>query len=381
MAETALQQERVQIRADLLAGRVPKRVFVTGLITLEAACGYAGVDLHRAHYDLALMEKAYTAICRDFYFDALPLLNIRHPVVYEILGAKNWVLASNGAIQHPEIEPMAAEDYDDFIADPEGVINGRILPRVCEKLGHGADDKVLEEAMFAWNWSNAAHGEIFAQLEESFGYAPGFITGTIAEAPFDFLADQFRGFKGITVDCRRMPDKVEAAVEKILPMMVRKALPKRIRPGDINFMPLHLAPYINMKAFERLYWPTMKALVEEVDRQGVHYYIFAEQNWMRYLDHLATLPPSAILRFEDGDPRRVKETCGKDHIISGFYDTTITLTRSKEACIDEAKRLVDTCAPGGRFYFSLNKSIMDIRSIDPKKFQAVLDWLYINTNY
>ena len=47
-------EERFQIRSDLLAGKIPKRIFVNPMFTLEAACGYAGVDLLKTHYDMEL---------------------------------------------------------------------------------------------------------------------------------------------------------------------------------------------------------------------------------------------------------------------------------------------------------------------------------------
>ena len=103
-------EERLQVRNDTLAGKVPKRIFVSASFSIEAACSYAGVSLAKAHYDLEIVEKAYDSICKDFYSDNMPVGNLRFPLAYQILGAKNWILATNGAVQHPEIATMQAED-------------------------------------------------------------------------------------------------------------------------------------------------------------------------------------------------------------------------------------------------------------------------------
>lgn len=382
-AVKAKQAERIQIREDTLAGKTPKRAFIVGNYTLDMCCGYAGVDLRRAHYDMDLQYKAFSAVCRDFYSDSYPCENMRFAGAYQIAGAKNWVLSSTGTIQHPEIETMYAEDYDDFIKDPYATIVERFLPRVCAHFDAPAPRQALTMAKFvdAWDWYKSNNGAIVAALTDEMGYSDEFIRGQLAAAPFDFLADQLRGFKAILMDCRRVPDKVEAAVNAILPLMLKSALPASARPGDINLMPLHLAPYMNQKTFERLYWPSMEKLIVECDKQGVGYNIFAEQDWTRYADWLARLPASTIVRFEDGDRKLLKETVGKNHVIGGFFDATITLTRTKEECVDEAKRLFETCGEGGRFYFCLNKGIMDINSIDVKKYQAVLDWVHTSAVY
>lgn len=96
----ALATERQQLRADLLAHRVPKRVPIYVSFTLEACCSHAGVDLMQSHYDFALREKAFESVCRDFYSDVCPVFDKRYPTAYQILGARNWVLGSGGAVQH-----------------------------------------------------------------------------------------------------------------------------------------------------------------------------------------------------------------------------------------------------------------------------------------
>lgn len=378
-----LQQERLALRQDLVDHKIPARVPIILRFSADAACGMAGVDLMRAHYDIELMEKAYTAVCDAFFSDAIPVSNIRYPASYQLLGARNWVLSSTGVMQHPEIEVLTVEEYDEYTAAPYTTIVDKLLPRVCGALDGEASERMLNFARSyeSYQRDSAAYGALMGRMAQKYGYAPGMVKGTQVEAPFDFVADQLRGFKGILIDVRKCPDKVEAAAEATLPLMVKLGTPTRVLPGATNFCPLHLAPYINMKAFERLWWPTFKAMCEELDAIGVATNHYCEQDFTRYGEHLAQLPASNSFLFEDGDYTHLKATAGKDHVIGGFYDPMITLTKSRDECIDEAKRLLDVCMEGGKYYFAFDKTVMDIKSIDVGKLADVVEWVHQNATY
>jgi len=376
-------EERFQIRSDLLAGKIPKRIFVNPMFTLEAACGYAGVDLLKTHYDMELREKAFDAICKDFYSDSVPVLDLRYPESYQILGARNWVLASNGVVQHPEIVTMEADEYDEYIANPYDAIMEKFLPRVCTELDTDpvSRSQVMAKAYYSYKKSKDGTFGLIFKMAHKYGLSPGFITGALIQAPFDFVSDQLRSFKEIHMDLRRRPEKLKAACEATLPLMLRRAIPRVIPPGTINFIPLHLHPYISMENFEKYYWPTLKELVEECDKVGIACTIFAEGQVDRYAEHFASLPKSTILWVEEADYAHYKQTFGKEHLMGGFFNPTITLAKSKEECIDVVKRMIDVCAPGGNFYFGFDRGIIDIKSIDVPKLQAVLEWVGTNTNY
>ncbi|MDL2214072.1 uroporphyrinogen decarboxylase [Clostridia bacterium OttesenSCG-928-O13] len=379
-----LLQERLELREDLVAHKVPGRVPMYLRFSAEAACGLAGVDLMRAHYDIELMEKAYTAVCDTFVSDANPCSNIRFPASYQLLGARNWILSSSGVMQHPEIEIMQAEEYDEYTAEPYTFIVEKLLPRACGALDKSPAENMLAfaRAQDSYRQDSAKHGAVMAKLNQKYGYGPGMaVGGGMIEAPFDFLADQLRGFKGILMDVRKRPEKIEEAIEATLPLMVKLGTPAKIAPGATNFCPLHLAPYINGKAFERLWWPSFLEMSKQLDAKGVGINHYCEQDFTRYGEFLAQMPTSNSFLFEDGDYAQLKKTAGKDHVIGGFYDPTITLVKTKEECIDAAKRLLDVCMEGGQYYFAFDKTVMDSKSIDTPKLVAVVEWVRDNAKY
>ncbi|MDR3160895.1 MAG: hypothetical protein LBU28_04700 [Spirochaetaceae bacterium] len=378
-----LYEDHLKIREDLLAGRIPKRLFIRLTFTLEAACGLAGLDLCRAHYDPEIKNKAMRSICETFYSDTFPIENVRFPAVYQTLGAKNWVMSSNGMMQHPEITSFTPDDYESFIENPYAVILEKVLPKICKAL---EGDKFHAALAFAKAYNlflqtAGQEGASIAEISKEFGYVPGWFVGGFCEAPFDFIADQLRGFKGINIDVRRCPDLLERVVNAALPLMLKLAIPRKVPLNHIVFIPLHLAPYLRPKDFERLYWPSFEKLVSTCADTGIRSFLFAEVDWTPYVSFLEKLPKGTIIQFERGDYKKIKETFGNKHVFGGFFDPTMTLTHSKEECIDWVKRMLDVCAPGGGFYFGFDRHVLDIKSIDVKKLQAVCDYVHLNTNY
>jgi hypothetical protein len=379
----ALAQERDQLFADVFEGRIPKRVPLLSLLPLEFAIEYAGKDLMEAQWNTTMLEEIGDKVCREIPSDIMPLFNIRFPSVFKILGSKNFVMGSNGFLQHPEVEGLAVEDYDAMIASPYDCIIEKVLPKLYTELNTDSMKKalVLAKAFKAYHDEMANTAIVSAKLTAKYGFANlPFATG-MCEAPFDFLSDQLRGFKGIAFDVRRIPEKVEAAVEALLPLMIKMGQPPVQIKYGATFIPLHLAPYLRTKDFEKLYWPTFKRLVEGLREKGITATIFAEQDWMRYLDYLLELPENTRIWFEYGDPKLAKEKLGKKHIIQGFYPITLLKTGTKQECIDKAKEIIDILAPGGKYVFSYDKTPVTADSVNLENLRAVSEYVMNNANY
>jgi hypothetical protein len=379
----AMTNERNQMFRDLFSGKTPKRVPISNPATQDFAIQYAGLDLAECQWDLTKLEPVYDKFCQDFVTDTYPGGSIRIPSHYQILGSTPIVMSSSGYMQHPEVVGLLADEYDEFIASPYDCIVEKVLPRLFTEL-NGAPGKVamaLAKAMRAQSDDLAYLGTIRAKMNAKYGYAT--MIGALTEAPFDFMADFLRSFKGISGDVRRYPDKIAAACEAVLPLMIKKGtLPNPAMLG-YTFIPLHMAPYLRDKDFATLYWPTFKKLVETMAGMGQNVQLFVEQDWMRYLDYLYELPENTIMRFEYGDPKLVKEKLGKKHIISGFYPITLLQTGTKQQCVDKAKELMDILAPGGKYWFQADKSVINFEAKGPvaENMRAVLEYVHENGTY
>lgn len=382
--KTALAQERTQLFSDVLEGRIPKRVPVYGFIQNEFAIQYAGYDLTVAQWDSDLFEVVVDKICQDFFTDNVPVMTVRYPSIYRLLGSRNWIMGSGGLIQHPEVEGLKQEEYDEFIASPFDCIVNKVLPRLYSELD--TTDSASKAIALAKGFKcfNDEFGNQFAQaarLKEKYGFADANLFGTICESPLDFLTDQMRGFKGISLDIRRIPDKVEAAVNAVTPWVIKMGMQPFPAKNTCTFIPLHMAPFMREKDFARLWWPGFKKQVYALREAGFQSFIYCEQDWTRYVDYLAELPERTVLFFEDGDPKKIKEKLGEKHVITGFYPQTLLKTGTKQQCIDKAKELVDILAPGGGYIFNMDKVLITANSVKPENLQAVYEYVATNTNY
>jgi Uroporphyrinogen decarboxylase (URO-D) len=379
-----LQEERTQLFKDLFDGKIPKRVPININFSLEFAIQYSGKDLAKSQWDTSELEEIYEKVCTDFVTDTNPAgLQLRNPLLYKTLGARNFIMGSSGFMQHPEIHGLEASEYDEFINSPYDCIMEKILPRIYTEL----DTKPGQRSIAFAKAFKAYHDElmrdlgVIGNLTEKYGYSPLGGIGQMTEAPFDFVADQLRGFKNITMDIRRMPSKVEAACEAVTSVMIKQGTPPNPSKYGATFIPLHMAPFLREKDFSRFYWPTFKETVDSMYEKGQPSLLFVEHDWMRFLDYLYDLPENTRMMFEYGDPKTVKEKLGDKHILTGFYPTGLLKTGTKEQCIDKAKEILDIMAPGGKYYFSFDKVIITADSVNIDTLQAVLQYVAENGKY
>ncbi|KPU43575.1 uroporphyrinogen decarboxylase (URO-D) [Oxobacter pfennigii] len=379
-----LAQERTRLFQDLKRGFIPKRVPISVGYGKEFCLLYAGHDLLEGQWNSAFWESAFDKVCQEFISDTLPVSSFRFPAAFQILESKQFVMSSSGFMQHPEVIGMEPEEYDELIKAPYDFIVSKVLPRVFAALDTDPTTRsiVFAKAMKSFLDDFAVYGGITGKLRQKYGYAISSpLSGGFTLAPLDIIADWARGFTGIVTDIRRFPEKVEAACEAVVPIALKMGIPPKPSIDGTTFIPLHMGPFMREKDFAKFYWPTFKKVVQALADSGQGVSIFVEQNWMRFIDYLYELPENTQMKFEYGDPKLVKDKLGKKHILSGFYPVTLLKTGTKEQCIDKAKELIDILAPGGRYWFDFDKSVLVPENVNLENLKAVLQYVYENTNY
>ena len=373
-----LSKERLAIYRDIYRGNVPARVPVSNPLSLDAMVQYAGANVAEIYWDMTKAEAVFDKICTEFVADSMPGGTRRYPSFYQLLGSKPFIMSSAGTMQHPEVAGMEVEDYDSFIENPYDCIIEKILPRLYTELGGDPQLRgfALGKAFRAWADEMVGVAMLRGKIAAKYGF-PSIAAGTTT-APFDTVADFFRGFSGIAKDMRRCPEKVGAACEAITPIMVKKG--QLIAPAEmgVTLIPLHMAPYLRTKDAELYYFPTLQKQVEMLTEMGINVHLFVEANYDRFLDNLQEMPEGTILRFEEGDPKLIKEKLGKKFILTGFYPISMLMTHTKEQCVDKAKELLDTLAPGGNYIFDFDKGVWSLAGNVMENLRAVLE--YVNAN-
>lgn len=379
-----IKEEKEQLFKDVYNGIVPKRVPIRANLSVEFSIQLAGLPLAQTQWTLDGIEEALDRAFQISNSDAYPLGYPRYPAHFQVMGARTFIMGSNGYIQHPEAKGMEEHDYDEFIKNPYDCIMEKILPRLYSEL----DTEPITRSLIIAKGMTAYFDYInkYALINEKLTEKHGFYnvpkgSGAGVVAPFDYLADFLRSFTGISMDVRRCPEKVAEACEALLPLQIKRGLPPVPSRYGETFIALHMATYLRTKDFEKLFWPSFYKLVHKLAEEGQPCYLFCEDDWTRYLDYLIELPAKTRLCFEKGNPRLFKDKLGKKHIISGLYPLTYLKSATKEQCINKAKELLDIMAPGGNYVFSFDMSPLSLNDVNIENYVAVLEYVAENSKY
>ncbi|MEF9918609.1 MAG: uroporphyrinogen decarboxylase family protein [Eubacterium sp.] len=372
-----LTEERNQLYIDVQSGKIPKRVPINLNLDGAAALEYAGYNLNKEQYDIKYHIKALEKAAIDFESDNLGVTNVRFAHFYKVLGARHFVTGTDGFLQHPEISVIEPSEYDALIEKPYEFLWNKVIPRLYTELDQPwpKSSMALTKGFYTFHDTMAKIGAAKMKLAHQYGKSD--LGGPFAQtdAPFDFIADLLRSFTGISLDLRRVPDKVEAACEAILPLMLKAGAKGTPETRGATMIPLHMAPYIKEKDFKRFYWPTLKTLVEGLVKSNTAVSIFLEHDFTRYLDYIEELPEGCRLMAEFGDPKVFKDRLGDRFVLTGFYPISLLKTGTLEQVKDKAKEIIDILAPGGNYIFSLDKSILRINDVDINLYRELLNFV------
>ena len=369
-------EQRTEMVRKAILCQQPERVPVVCKAEPSYAIQFAGYDLKEALWKPELIVDATDKMYSEIYCDAggnMP----RFPLIYKTNGSRAYVPRElDDFVQHPEVEGLMIDEYDEYIADPFKCIVETVIPRLYPKLAGPEGNLNMLRTMIADNQVKGKYLAGCAQVEKKHGIIN--IRRGAIEAPFDFVADLLRGFTGISMDVRRSAGKVQAAVEATLPLMYRLAKILNPVPATVPsmFIPLHMPSYMRTKDFEKLYWPTFKKMVCDLIDDGYTHQIFFEKNWERYYDYLQELPTGVIAYFEEDDLGVAKEKLGKKLCLMGNYPVTMLRLNTKQQCIDKAKEIVDKAAPGGGYLFCMDKSILSLSDAKPENLIAVSEFVH-----
>ena len=381
-----LQDERIENFNNIFRGIVPHNVPVNVFLTNECIAGKYGTDIMTVAWNQSAMAESADKACQDFYSDICPYKGAnRLPYFYELLGSVSYLLTESGVIQHPEVHCMEPDEYDEFIANPFDTIVSKFLPRNFKAMDVNDPFRMamqISKAILSKDDDFKEMGAITSKLMDKYGYYHG-VRGAdgFCPAPFDFIADELRGFSGMSVDMRRQPEKVVEACEAIYPLVIKSAMPDVIDDSGHVSMMLHMPSFMKTKDFEKFYWPSWSNMLNEFASMGIHSYGFCEANWDRYVDYLAELPVNTYLGFEAGDYKMIKERLGKRHILMGFYPMELLRVGTKEQCLDKAKELLDVMAIDGRYIFKYDKGPIVTSDINWENADAVNKFVVEYTKY
>ena len=342
-----------------------------------------GINNYISMADLRNIIPGLKAYLNEFQPDAVwgPA---QYPIpALEALGTKfiHWPGYEHGigldqSFQVLDGEYMTPDEYGDFILDPTHFILTKWLPRRNKNLAglsklnfqdliefglfaglapfadqdvKQAVDALLRAGDNSAQWLGAM--VLFFETAVAEGFPLGPTLGQTC--PFDMLADNFRGMINCIMDVKERPDELREVLKVMTELCVRNGLNGLKALGhDYLFIPLHMGvdEFMSPDDYAEFYWPGLKALMMAGIENGLTPYVFCEGNYNTRLEQLCDVPPGKVIyMFEKVDMKKVKDTVGKVACICGNLPTATLMFSTPEKVVDETKRLLDICAPGGGF--------------------------------
>lgn len=388
-----LFQERTERLRNAIELKQPDRVPFAPFVAFFAP-KYAGIGFEDAMHDYDRLASAARKFVLDFQPDAFSdtFRLLAWAPTLEIVDYKQLIWPGHGGkpettYQFVEGEYMKAEEYDAFLADPSDFLLRSFLPRVW---GVMAPFKKLRPLTWAWYTRSAAYvssfgtpemaaaleslvragqeaqkmgarGREFTSEMESLGFPRQFVSSTYA--PFDYLGDFFRGTRGIMTDMYRHPDKLLAAIDKILPSMIEQAVSVSKTPG-VNrvFIPLHkgIDGFMSPDQFKRFYWPSLRKLMMACIEAGLTPNPLFEGDCTSRLKVIKDIPRGkAVYWFERTDLFKAKEVLGDTVCIEGGIPAPLMVFGSADEVRSHCKKLIDVVGKNGGFIMNGDVGIPD----------------------
>lgn len=380
----------------------PDRVPFAPKVSLYYCYGY-GISVYDVMKDYRLAEQGVRSYIKDFDPDL-----VWSPATYPIdpldaLGTNmlRWPGPTHGlpldaSCQHLDGTYMEDDEFDEFLSDPTHFIITKMLPRKHKNLKGLSKLSFhdIYDMSFIMNTVAFSDPEVISTLMALIHSGQHvkdkiiqskYINDVIVNqcgcpsrgsaalvAPFDIYADSLRGLIQSTIDILEEPEKTLACIERIADISIDGPVAAAKARGEkIVFVPLHAGvdEFMSTANYEKFYWPTLKRLLLAIIDAGMTPYVFCEGKYDTRLEIITDVPKGKVVyMFEQVDIRRAKEIVGKVACIGSNMPTSLLAFGTKQQVIDETKRIIDICAPGGGF-------IMDCSAIiDNANHQNMLTW-------
>ena len=320
-----------------------------------------------------------------------PVNPVFRAIGYRVLRLPGVHLPPTSNFQYVEKEYVKAEEfYDHFLDDPTDFLLRVLLPRVSDTFEPLSRVRTFREHLLSYERIPASLGQ-FAQpemlqmlqqvmeaakaanatLQTNMGYtkrmlARGFPTlgGGFTQAPFDIIGDHIRGTTGVMLDMFRHPEKLLAAMEKLVPYMIELGLQGREKGNPSVMIPLHKHAdgFISLQQFRTFYWPTLRKVMLGIIDAGLVPAPFWEGENTSRLETIRDIPRgSAIYMFQDVDLHRFKEICGDTVCFQGNVPISLLCAGTPQQVRDYVKKLIGILGKDGGLLVNSSVNVEDAR--------------------
>ena len=361
----------------------------------------AGYTVAEVIYDTSLEKMIHAAVkyLEEFdpdsgvdigynYAGEGPMLELERPKNMRWAGMPGKIIDDNSIQQFIEFPTLLDDEFDEFFHDRTGWMlrkevyrssgllepftklfaGGRISARMLAAQIETPEFQQMLADLKKLNELNKAYRENVEKLNRTV-YEMGYpvFGGGMAAVPFDSYSDGFRGTILSLQDLYDHTEEVEAYIEEAQEQMLQMIHMQGQRPGAKRkhvFMALHkgMDGFMGDEHYRKYYWRHLQQIIEAIIKEDMVPYIFCEGKYNSRLDCLKEVTPGKVYyHFEDVDMAVAKQKLGNVACISGSFNTNLLQFGTPDQVRDEAKRLIDICAPGGGFIFNTGSALSHVK--------------------
>ena len=189
---------------------------------------------------------------------------------------------------------------------------------------------------------------------------PSFGSGLGGAVPFDQYSDFFRGTIDSMMDLYERRDLIERFCEEriernINAIRARAAtLTEEDKATKWGHIILHkgMDKFLSDEQYDNLYWKHLQMMINEINACGFKCYVYTEGPYTTRIRNLKEVDKNMVVyHFEEVDLEYAKKELGDMACIAGAFPAWLCEQGTKQQVIDEVKRILDICAPGGGYIF------------------------------
>lgn len=382
--ENKLYEQRLERVKKAIALETPDRVPLVPTLGNVVALEY-GVTIREAMEDekniIPALDRMLEEFKPDYFYtmdffpkkgmDILRPININYP-------GKKPEFGDNFTYQTVDHAFMGDDEYEEFLKDPSAFLMHRVLAEkfealqglkilnpysLCGSTVMGFAALAAPPAQQALQAMMDAGREISDYIQTTvdvnlYLVKKGFpVWGSaVASHPFDDFADNIRGLVNTVMDLKTDPDLLAEAVDRYTDVSIESAIGLcKMSHQDNIFIPLHIGvdEFMSPQDYEEYYWPPLKKMICALVNAGITPFVFCEGNYFTRLNTIKDVPKGKVVYFfEKQDMANAKKILGDTACIAGNFDTNVLAYGTREKVVEETRRLLDICAPGGGYLMS-----------------------------
>ncbi|HCX65038.1 MAG TPA: methyltransferase, partial [Eubacteriaceae bacterium] len=221
--------------------------------------------------------------------------------------------------QVDEKKVLLEEDYDLVINEGLNALKGKILPQVIE---------MSELQEFQEYMQKNAQKNALLVIENDY---PS-VNAAASSPPFEMLCGA-RSMSQFFMDCYKMPDKIEAAINAMLPDIIESMVQTVKQAQGMGTWVggwRGASAMVSPKIWDKLVWPSMYQMGMACIENDITPTFHLDQNWDRDIERFLELPAKKCIINTDGmtDLRNLRKKLGTHCAIMGDAPPQLLATGS-----------------------------------------------------